>query len=571
MPRRNPNSKTNGYNGNPLLPLPDEEYQFSGSEFAEFVKCSQDPLHFIENYVKIVHVDRGIVKFELYPFQRKLIEGFENNRFVICKLARQSGKSTVVVCGYFLWYILFHPDNSIGILANKEPTAIELLRRLKQSFELLPRFLKQGVVKWDQKLIMFANNTRVRAEATSASAVRGDTFNMLLLDEFAFVPDNIAQEFMTSVYPTITSGQSTKMFIVSTPQGYNLFYKIWNDAQNRRNSYKTLEFTWRDVPGRDKLNEKGENIWEIETRANIGDSQFEQEFECSFMGSANTLIPAWKLKQLSYRDPVESLGDLKIYTKPVRQTEETDSHIYVLTVDISSGQGLDYSVINVTDISVNPFVQVAVYRNNTITPTLLAPMIRDIGQHYNNAYVLVEINFEGLAVADMLHNDLEYPSVISILPHPKKGQQLAGGFGPKNRFGLKMTEATKRIGCSGLKTLIEKDKFIVNDYQTLRELTTYVAHNKSFAAEEGNTDDCVSTLVLLGWLTLQYGFENYVGLSMRKLLMEKHQPVSLDMGPIGILGDLERPIILDRGPTGHEVIDDASFWRDGVDPDTNWL
>ena len=276
MPR-NPNSV--GYNGNALLPLPNAQVALSADELKEYIACSQDPIHFIQNYVKIVHVDKGIVKFKLYDFQREIVEAFEHNRFVICKLARQSGKSTVVVCGYFLWYILFHTDISVGILANKEATAIELLRRMKQSFELLPDFLKQGVVKWDQKLIMLANNSRVRAESTSASAVRGDTFNIIFLDEFAFVPENIALEFMTSVYPTITSGETTKMFIVSTPAGYNLFFKIWNDAEEGRNTYKRIGFTWRDVPGRDKVDKDGVNLWEKQTRQNIGDMQFEQEFE----------------------------------------------------------------------------------------------------------------------------------------------------------------------------------------------------------------------------------------------------------------------------------------------------
>ena len=559
-----------GYNGNSLLPLPDDQIALSQEELAEYVRCSQDPQYFIETYVKIVHVDEGIVKFQLYPFQKELIETFEENRFVICKLARQSGKSTVVVCGYFLWYILFHTEVSVGILANKEATAIELLRRLKQSFELLPRFLKQGVVKWDQKLIYLANNSCVRAESTSASAVRGDSFNIILLDEFAFVAENIATEFMTSVYPTITSGKTTKLFIVSTPSGYNLFFKIWNDAQEKRNSYKTIGFTWRDVPGRTALNEAGENIWEKETRQNIGDMQFEQEFECSFMGSANTLIPAWRLKQLSYKDPIEIQGDLRIYKKPVHNSDEGDAHIYLVTVDIGQGQGLDYSVINVTDISVNPFVQVAVWRNNKISPALLPPMIRDIGLYYNSAYVFIEINMEGLAVADMLHNDLEYPGVLKIHAHQKKGQQLSGGFGINCRNGLKVTEATKRIGCSGLKTLIEKDKYVINDYQTLRELTTYVVHLKSYAAEVGNNDDCVSTLVLVGWLTLQMGFENFVGLSMRKLLMEKHEPVSFELGTIGIMGDLERPSIIGKTAEGQEIIEDNDFWREDTTAKEFW-
>jgi hypothetical protein len=270
MPKSTRSNK--GYNGNPNLPLPNETVALTQAELEEYVKCAEDVNYFINNYVKIVHVDHGIVPFKMWPFQETIIDVFENNRFVICKMARQSGKSTVVVCGYFLWYILFHTDVSVGILANKENTAIELLRRLKQSFEFLPAFLKQGIIKWDQKLIMFANNSRVRAESTSASAIRGDTFNILFLDEFAHVPDNIAGEFMTSVFPAISSGKTTKLFVISTPKGYNLFYKIWNDSEEGRNTYKTVGFTWRDVPGRD-------DEWAEETRKNIGSQQFEQEFE----------------------------------------------------------------------------------------------------------------------------------------------------------------------------------------------------------------------------------------------------------------------------------------------------
>ena len=262
MPKNSFNSDA-GYNGNPNLPLPNAEVSLTDKELKEYVRCSEDVYYFINNYVKIVHVDHGIVPFAIWPFQQEIIKAFEDNRFVICKLSRQSGKSTVVVCGYFLWYILFRTDVSVGVLANKESTAIELLRRLKQSYEFLPNFLKQGILKWDQKLIMLANNSRVRAESTNATAIRGDTFNILFLDEFAFVPENIAGDFMTSVFPTISSGKSTKLFIVSTPNGYNLFYKIWNDAQEKRNSYFPIGFNWRDVPGRDEA-------WAKEMRMHLG-------------------------------------------------------------------------------------------------------------------------------------------------------------------------------------------------------------------------------------------------------------------------------------------------------------
>jgi len=471
--------------------LPDEIVQLTKAELTEYVKCADDVNYFINNYVKIVHVDHGIVPFKMWPFQETIIDVFNNNRFTICKMARQSGKSTVVVCGYFLWYILFHTDVSVGILANKESTAIELLRRLKQSFEFLPGFLKQGIVKWDQKLIMFANNSRVRAESTSASAIRGDTFNILFLDEFAHVPDNIAGEFMTSVFPAISSGKTTKLFIISTPKGYNLFYKIWNDAVEGRNTYKTVGFTWRDVPGRD-------DAWADETRKNIGEQQFEQEFNCSFQGSANTLIPAYKLAQMSFKSPMEDRGSLKIYVPPVRANETDPSHVYVMTVDTSQGQDQDFAVASIFDISITPFRQVAVFRRNDITPQLLAPVLKQIGQHYCDAFILVEINDVGLIVADSLRMELEYDNLIFIKSDPKRGQMLGGGFHPKARLGLRMTQATKRIGCAQVRTMVEKDQLLIFDYQTIRELTTFVAKGAKYQAEEGAHDDCVMTLVLLG-------------------------------------------------------------------------
>lgn len=271
MPR---NTDPKGYNNNPNLPLPNVDVRLTESELQEYMRCANDPYYFINKYVKIVHVDHGVVPFKMWPFQTEIIRAFEENRYVICKLARQSGKSTVVVCGYFLWYILFHTDVNVGILANKEATAIQLLDRLKQSFEFLPAFLKQGVVKWDGKLIKLANNSSVRAESTSASAIRGHTFNILFLDEFAYVPENIAEEFLTSVFPAISSGSTTKLFIVSTPNGYNLFYRIWAEAEQGRNDYKTLGFTWRDVPGRD-------DVWGEKIKRNLGSEQaWQQEYEC---------------------------------------------------------------------------------------------------------------------------------------------------------------------------------------------------------------------------------------------------------------------------------------------------
>lgn len=576
MPKRQ--DMTGGYNGNPNLPLPEENVAFSAEELAEYVKCSQDPIHFITNYVKIVNVDDGIIKFEMWDFQKNIVRTFNENRFVICKLARQTGKSTVVVCGYFLWYVLFHADVSVGILANKEETAIMLLDRWKQSFELLPRFLKQGVVKWDQKVIKLANNARIRAAATSASAIRGDTFNILFLDEFAFVEENIALNFITSVFPTISSGKTTKLFIVSTPNGYNLFYKIWNDAVEKNNSYVPIAYNWRDVPGRD-------DKWAEEQRRNMGSEQkFQQEYECDFMGSANTLVAPWKLNQLSYSQAIEAKLDdkgngLKIYKRPIRANDEGPGHIYLICNDVGQGQEQDYSVCQVIDISTTPFEQVAIYRSNLIKPTQFARVIQDLGRHYNNAFLFFETNAEGGPVAELLVDEFEYENVIYVWMHPKRGQQISGGYHKRSRFGLRMVETTKRTGCTGLKTLIENDKLRICDYETMRELTTFVAkmskngsHAKTYEAEVGNHDDCVMPLVLLGWLTLQQGFENYVGLSMRQLLTEGHDTLTFDAPPIGILGDLEQTAS-QPSVGGFDVVDDPGFWRDTPvsGDDKNWL
>lgn len=572
MPR---NLNPVGYNGNPLLPLPNAQIQLTAEELAEYIKCSENPSYFINNYVRIVHVDYGIIKFSMWPFQEKLVETFEKNRFVICKLARQTGKSTVVVCGYFLWFILFHADVSVGILANKEATAIQLLDRLKQSFELLPDFLKQGVVKWDAKLVKLANNARVRAEATSASAIRGDTFNLLFLDEFAFVPENIALDFMTSVFPSISSGKTTKLFIVSTPNGYNLFYKLWNDALEGRNSYTAIGFTWRDVPGRDEA-------WAEEQRRNMGSEQkFAQEYECDFMGSANTLVAPWKLAQIGYRAPLQERGHLKIYTKPVYMTEEGAAHVYLVVVDVAEGQEKDFSVAQVIDISESPFKQVAVWRDNKTKPAQFAPVIADLARYYNQAFCFLEINGEGQTVADMLVTELEYENVIQIFPHQKKGQTLSSGFNPRARLGLKTSEPSKKIGCTGLKSLVENDKLLLVDYDTIRELTTFVAQisksngkTKTYSAEVGNHDDCVSPLVLLGWLTMQSGFENYVGLSMRQLLMDGHPPLTFDEGFVGFLGDREQTPVVGQTARGFDIIEDTDFWRGDTSSGSNddkWL
>ncbi len=569
---RSPN--TLGYNGNPLLPLPSAKVALNAAELQEYIKCESDPVHFISNHVKIVNVDDGVTTFTPYPFQKDIIDTLESNRFVIAKLPRQSGKSTVIICGYFLWYILFHTDVYVALLANQEDTAIMLLGRMKASYELLPEFLKQGVVKWDEKQILLANKARVRAAATSAAAIRGDTFNIVFLDEFAFVPANIAVNFMSSVFPVISSGKTTKLFIVSTPNGFNLFYRIFTEAMEGRNSYKAMHYTWRDVYfARYPTASEAEALqWREETIKNMGNnlSQFQQEFECDFLGSAGTLVAPWKLAQIAWKPPLEVRGKLRVYQKPIYLTEEGPAHIYMVLVDVAQGQEQDSSVIQVIDITTSPFTQVACYQDKSIKPAQLAPVCFQVGQWYNNAYMFFEINGEALVTAEICAEDLGYENIIYIAMHKRKGQTISGGQ-PNSKIGLKSNEKTKRTGCTGLKSLMENDKLIIHDYDTLSQMTTFIGKlNKRglatiYEAEIGNHDDCISPLVLLGWLTMQQGFENYIGLNMRQALADgaagmpniELAPDTFFLDPSMTTGFGQEP---QRGPWGVPIVEDNDFW-----------
>ncbi len=570
-----------GYNGNPNLPLPGDKIQLTVEELAEYAKCMRDHVYFISHYVKITSVDEGIQSFTPYQFQEDILKSLEDNRFVIAKLPRQCGKSTVIVCGYFLWYVLFHTDVSVALLANTEDTAIMLLDRLKHSFELLPRFLKQGIEKWDQKLVKFANKARIRAAATSGSAIRGDTFNIVFLDEFAFVPANIALEFMASVFPVISSGKTTKLFIVSTPNGFNLFHKLFTDSEKGKNDFKHLAYTWRDVffAREPNATEADALDWADKSIRQMANNRqkFQQEFECDFLGSANSLVAPWKLAQIDYLTPLEIRGKLRVYEKPIYLTEKGPGHVYIVLSDVAQGQQLDSSVAQVIDITVSPFKQVAVYQDDSIKPAQFAPVVAQLGNWYNKAYLFFEINGEALLTAQICQEELEYENIIQVFMHKKKGQQMSMGFHPAAKVGLKSSVATKRIGCTGLKSLMENDKLIISDYETMTQLTTFVGKPDKrglltiYEAEIGNHDDCISPLVLLGWLSAQSAFENYVGLNMRQLMIggDSHSgpSVELDEPFAGFLSESTIMPAVDVTSQGYDIYDDAGavardFWKE---------
>lgn len=525
---------TDGYLGNQRLKKVGVELSYTEEQVAEIIKCTEDPVHFIKNYVKIVNVDHGLVPFDMWPFQEEMVNTFHNNRFCIAKMPRQVGKTTTTV-GYMLWSVLFNPDYTVGILANKGSLAREILDRLTKAYEYLPLWLQQGVVVWNKGNIELENGSKIFAYATSAAGVRGGSYNLIFLDEFAFVPHNMAQDFFQSTYPVISSGQTTKVIIVSTPNGLNQFYKMWTDAIEGRSTYKPLEVHWSMVPGRDVK-------WKEETIRNTSEEQFRVEFETEFIGSSATLISGTKLRSLAFHNPISSDEGLDIYEQPI------PGRLYICTVDCAEGVEADYSTINVVDVTETPYRQVAKYRNNKLPLLFFPTIIYSVAKKYNEAYALIETNNIGQQVVDILHYDLEYENIYKLEHHHIKGQSISAGFRRSTSFGIKTTKSVKKIGCANLKTLIENDKLIINDFDTIAEMNTFSRIRDSYAAEEGNNDDLVMGLVLFAWLTAQTFFKDSTSIDVRKLMLaEQNMLVDEDLAPVGIIDDGKREeITIDR-------------------------
>jgi len=515
----------NVYLGNPNLKKANTPIQFTEENVIEYLRCKDDPTYFAKNYVQIVSLDKGLVPFEMYPFQEKLIQNFHEHRFNICKMPRQTGKSTTCV-SYLLHYLIFNDNVNIGILANKAPTAREILGRLQLAYENLPRWMQQGIISWNKGSVELENGSKILASSTSASAVRGMSFNILFLDEFAFVPNHIADSFFASVYPTITSGKSTKVIIVSTPHGMNHFYRMWHDAEREKNEYVPTEVHWSEVPGRDLE-------WKEQTIANTSEQQFKVEFECEFLGSINTLINPAKLKNLVYEDPIKRNKGLDIYESP------REDHEYLITVDVARGMGNDYSAFIIFDITQFPYRVVGKYRNNEIKPMLFPSIIEDVAKGYNQAWLLIEVNDIGDQVASIMHFDLEYDNVLMCAMRGRAGQVVGTGFsGKKSQLGVRMTSAVKKLGCSNLKTLLEDDKLLTVDYDIIAELTTFSQKHNSFEAEDGCNDDLAMCLVIFSWLVAQDYFREMTDNDVRKRIYEEQRnQIEQDMAPFGFILD----------------------------------
>ena len=531
------------YQYNSLVKRDGVTHEWAQEEVVEYAKCMQSPAYFAENFIKIISLDRGLVPFELYDYQEEMFEHFNANRFSVVLACRQSGKSVSSVA-YLLWYAIFNPEKTIAILANKGSTAREMLGRITLMLENLPFFLQPGCKSLNKGSIEFSNNSRIVAASTSGSSIRGMSVNLLYLDEFAFVER--AGEFYTSTYPVISSGVDTKVIITSTANGIgNIFHKIWEGAEQGTNEFKSFRVDWWDVPGRDER-------WKEQTIANTSKLQFDQEFGNTFFGTGDTLINAETLLSFRAKAPLRVLegGLLLVYEETVH------SHEYIMTVDVSKGRGQDYSTFTVIDISTRPFKQVAVYRNNTISPILFPNIIYKFAQVYNDAYVVIESNDQGAVVCNGLYYDIEYENV-----HVSSAVK-------SSNIGVEMNRRTKRIGCSGIKDLLEEKKLEIVDEQTILEISTFILKGQSYEASEGNHDDLMMNLVMFGFFVGTEMFYNMSDIDLKQMLFEqKMKDIEADVVPFGIVDDgseyieeLESREDMERKQWGiWQVVEDAEF------------
>lgn len=518
-----------GFTGNIRIRGVGVPVQWDEQRLAEFTRCAEDPLYFFRNYVYIKDVDKeNLVLFKPRSYQEEMLDKMLHNRNVIVKLPRQCGKTTLSAA-VLLWHLIFHHNFSILVAAHKGDKARDVLNNVKEMYEALPDFLQHGVESWNKGSIKLETGSRIRSSATSASAARGDVYNMVYLDEFAFVAKHLADEFVKSVIPTVSSGKTTKIFITSTPKGLNLFYDMWEAAINpdpeKWSGYAHVEIKWNDVPGRDE--EFRRNVI-----AQFGEDYFDQEYGAEFLGSSRTLISGSKLLSLTKRitRPLDATATTRKYLLPERGRK------YAVTVDVSEGLGADYHAVVAFDITQLPYKVAAVFKSNQLDPLALPGVVHEFAVNYNNALVLVEANF-GQQVGEVLYNEYEYENMVMTSkgktgPHAKQ-ERISAGYGTKVRVGLAQNANSKRIGCSNLKTLIEGDHLEVPDAWVVEELKRFAVNKKSYAAEDGH-DDLVMCLVLFAWMVDQGYVREETDVAARDRIREMNlQAIENDMMPTG--------------------------------------
>lgn len=514
------------YNGNIAIKNCGVNVEFTTEQLDEYIKCKQDPIYFITTYLKTISLDEGLVNFNLYPYQNKFINAIHNERRVISMQPRQSGK-TQVVAAYILWYTLFNDVKTVAILANKGATSREILSRYKLMYECVPMFMQQGVKTWNKGSIELENKSTVFTGATNSAGIRSKSVNLLYMDEVAIIPNTVYDDFYVSSWPTLSSGETTKIIMTSTPLGYNHFWKLWSEAEAGTNGFVPIRVTWQEHP---KRNQK----WADDQLSSLGSLKYNQEVECAFLGSSDTLIDSGIISSLFTKTPIYSKDGLDIFEQPLKTNDTIPKdHSYVMVVDTGKGLGGDYSAFSLIDITEIPYKLVGKYRNNKIAPMLFPSVIHKVASEYNTAYVLFEINASE-QVPYIMYYELEYENILFVT-RGKKGQELSSGFaGASLHLGINTDKKTKRIGCNNIKSIIEEGKLHVFDADVISEMSTFIQVRDSYAADDGYHDDLMMTLVLFGWLTTQVYFRDLINIDLRKAMYQSRlEAIEEEQLPVG--------------------------------------
>jgi len=429
---------------------PGREIQFTPDMVKELSRCANDIVYFCEKYVTIIHPIKGEMIIKLYPFQKEMIKAMAENRFSIFCCGRQLGKSTCA-CIYLLWYALFNPTKTVAILANKQSTAASLIGDIKKAYAMLPAWMKPGVIKYDQLEIGFENDSRIFARATSADALRGESVSLMLADEFAFVPQEIAEDFWVSNFPTLSTGGS--VVVVSTPNGTaGKFYQLWTNAvTNKDSKWKHMKVSWESHPDRDAA-------WKEAQLQALGKIKFAQEHSVSFTGSAYTLIDGDTLSKLKSLDPVFYPEEgYYMWVKPVQ------NKIYMVTCDVAKGSNNDFHVASVWDVTqwhVNGRIeQVAIYRRNDVSIFDFKDKIKQICLQYNHAMAVIENNNLGSVVVQNLYFEDGYDNVWYDVD--------------KGDYGINANAKTKPLALSYFKEDVESGKMLIRSQDMLSELSYF--------------------------------------------------------------------------------------------------
>tara|TARA_Y100000310_G_scaffold344569_1_gene458026 strand:+ start:3198 stop:4934 length:1737 start_codon:yes stop_codon:yes gene_type:complete len=474
------------YLGNKNLPRGDVEFEWTPQMVKDLKKCKRNILSFAESFFYIVNLDRGKEKIKLFPCQKRVLRGLRDNRFVCLMASRQIGKTTLM-CIYCLWIACFQDDQRILIVANKEQTAINIFRRVRMAYEMLPNYLKPGVVEYGKTSMILSNGSSIGISTTSSDAGRGDSCNVLVLDELAFIDAHLVEPFWKSVFPIISSSKKSKIFVASTPNGTdNLFHQLYTGAEKGESNWHAERVDWWEIPDRDEQ-------WKDDTITALGSMDaFNQEFGNYFLHSGESAVDEAifeKLKQeCTTPEFIFDDGSYLLWEEPAPEK------IYVVGVDVAEGVGENASVIQIFDFTdLTNITQVAVYASNKISPYNFTTKLHEILEHWGSPLVAIERNNCGAQVVDNLYNNFNYTNLVHFSPSATKSTTY------NNRLGVVAHTNTKYKGVMNMRYWINDLKSIkIKDINTINELKDFVRYpNGTWSAKKrvGCLDDRVMSLI----------------------------------------------------------------------------